>query len=128
MERTMNGEIVHHPVSIVGTGPGDPDLLTVRAARIIGNAEVILYDCPTVEPSLCIASPSATVRFIERVRHDGPSGQQGVRECFGLCVNSFTKGSGWFVSEPAILYCLALRRMSALLSAACTFRSRSYRD
>lgn len=88
----MNGEPVHHPVSIVGTGPGDPDLLTVRAARIIGNAEVILYDCPTVEPALCIASPSATVRFIERVRHDGPSGQAGSSRMLRLMREFFYEG------------------------------------
>ncbi|MEB8537469.1 uroporphyrinogen-III C-methyltransferase [Acidithiobacillus ferriphilus] len=32
------------PVSIVGAGPGDPELLTLKAARRIAEAEIIFYD------------------------------------------------------------------------------------
>ena len=46
-------------VALVGGGPGDPELLTVRAARLIGAAEVIVHDALVSSDVLALASPAA---------------------------------------------------------------------
>ncbi|ACF13417.1 Uroporphyrin-III C/tetrapyrrole (Corrin/Porphyrin) methyltransferase [Chloroherpeton thalassium ATCC 35110] len=55
-----------YPVAIVGTGPGDPDLLTVKAARLIQEAELIVYDCPPAGLVLEHFNLSAKVVYIDR--------------------------------------------------------------
>jgi uroporphyrin-III C-methyltransferase len=46
-------------VYLVGAGPGDPELLTLKAARILADAGVVLYDALVSKEVLAMVSRSA---------------------------------------------------------------------
>lgn len=46
-------------VSFVSSGPGDPDLLTLRAARRLAEADVVLFDDLSAGPILGQCKPGA---------------------------------------------------------------------
>ncbi|MCG9682982.1 uroporphyrinogen-III C-methyltransferase [Vibrio sp. Isolate23] len=51
-------------VSLVGAGPGDPDLLTVKGYRVIQQAEVIVYDRLVSKEILALANPQAEMVYV----------------------------------------------------------------
>lgn len=46
-------------VSFVSSGPGDPDLLTVKAVKALGRADAVLFDDLSSGPILALAKPGA---------------------------------------------------------------------
>jgi uroporphyrinogen III methyltransferase / synthase len=51
-------------VYLVGAGPGDPGLLTLRAAQVLRNAEVLLYDALAGDASVAFAPPGCERIFV----------------------------------------------------------------
>lgn len=52
----MSKEIIEPKITLVGAGPGDPDLITIKGINAISEADVILYDA-LVNPELLKYAP-----------------------------------------------------------------------
>jgi uroporphyrin-III C-methyltransferase len=59
----MNGK-----VWLVGAGPGDPELLTVRALKVLQSAEVVIHDRLVSEQILALANPAAELLYAGKVQ------------------------------------------------------------
>lgn len=51
-------------VFLVGAGPGDPELLTLKAVRLLRSAEAVLYDDLVAPEILQLVSPAAQLRNV----------------------------------------------------------------
>ncbi|WP_112321111.1 siroheme synthase CysG [Oceanibium sediminis] len=79
LEELLAEELAERPeaghVWIVGTGPGDPDLLTLKARKLLHGADVVIHDRLVPAPILELARREATVIEVGKIPY-GPSWKQ----------------------------------------------------
>lgn len=67
-------------VQLVGAGPGDPDLLTIKAHRALQQADVIVYDRLVSRDVLALARRDADLVFVGKREGEHGVGQNGIHE------------------------------------------------
>ena len=75
---TRGGEQGTGTVFLVGAGPGDPGLITVKGAQCLRSADVVLYDRLVDRRLLAMAPPHAELIDVGKVRGDRPDRQDGI--------------------------------------------------
>lgn len=63
---------------LIGAGPGDPELLTLKAARILGECDVILYDRLVSPGVLRFAKPDAELVYVGKREGEQEQTQQQI--------------------------------------------------
>ena len=69
----MTGRVV-----LVGAGPGDPELITVRGARVLAEADVVVYDRLVAPALLDLAPPGAERIYVGKEPGRAPVPQRDI--------------------------------------------------
>jgi uroporphyrin-III C-methyltransferase len=99
-------------VYLVGAGPGDPELLSVRGARLLGSADVVLHD-RLARPLLALAPDHAEVIDVGKSPGAAPVPQEEINRLLvehgrGRCVVRL-KGGDPFVFARGAEEAMALK-------------------
>lgn len=80
--RVENTHLTHDKgvVYLVGAGSGDPELLTLKALRVMQRADVVLYDSLVSEDILDMCAVTAEKIFVGKRRANHALPQEGINE------------------------------------------------
>lgn len=67
-------------VYLVGAGPGDPELLTLKAARLIATADVIVHDGLVDDAIIKMVNPDARLISVAKQRSKHSVPQEGIND------------------------------------------------
>lgn len=82
-KRSNDKKITHKKIGtvhLVGAGSGDPELLTLKALRVMQRADVVLYDSLVSEDILDMCALSAEKIFVGKRRANHALAQEGINE------------------------------------------------
>lgn len=82
-----------HLISIVGAGPGDPELLTIKALSRIEMADFILHDALVSNEILRLSKPEAQHIYVGKIYQDGQNQSKRQEEINQLIIDLAGKGS-----------------------------------
>ncbi|MCW4048119.1 MAG: uroporphyrinogen-III C-methyltransferase [Candidatus Bathyarchaeota archaeon] len=81
--------MVKGKVYLVGSGPGDPELITVKAKRLLGEADVLLYDRLVTDDILALVPEKCEKIYVGKHPGEASATQERIHE---LMVDRANKG------------------------------------
>ena len=94
---------VHGGVALVGGGPGDPELITVRGRRLLANADVVVADRLAPPELLAELPPHVEVIDAAKIPYGRAMAQDAIND--GAHRAGQGRASSWCGSRAAIHSC-----------------------